>query len=455
LRIAHGKRRMVKRARKAAWALAALLCSVGVVWADLPEPLDAAQFRAHYQALTRDAHRLSGTPEAGRAAAYIEAELRKLPGRFLSQRFVLPQQIVTVCELRAAAGRVPLRPLFANGMQPSVLPKEGFEGRILSVGKGTHDDIRGKSLRDAIVGVAFDTEGAGGVGMVTLFRLGARAVIFVGDLDDRRDDVTRTRTSVSVDLPRFYIPREEAERHGLFGAKRGALHSQVRWEKRFGRNLFLWIEGSQPVIKSKGKPEILILSAPYDTGGLVPHKSPGQAGAANCAALLSTAARLARNRPRRSVLVTFFDGHANFLQGGRKFYAAFRRGMGKKIGDPLTKRKQFVKEERQYLTGMVAFLVAGGLAKADDDPRRARALLLLRDESKYRYDDYQERLSDARLLGKEFKDELRASAWQASAYEKLAKRLQSELDGLPRQAMSGHGSLTPKDRVLVDRTFSE
>lgn len=216
----------------------------------------------------------------------------------------------------------------------------------------------GKDLTGRIV----VTDWSSMVPMTDLFRLNARAVIFVrGD----RDSLTAPtpslpipgqalRTWVSADLPRFYVAENDARPFGLLTGVRATLVSDVQWRKLQGRNIFLWIEGTKPVFPvSKEKEEFIILSAHYDSAGLVPCNSPDQESAADCAALLETARYLSANPPRRSVLIAFFDNHANFLQGAREFYIALRKSIleGLKERDSLSVRRQFVQQERAQLAG--------------------------------------------------------------------------------------------------------
>ena len=265
--------------------------------------LDAKAFRAHCQALTRDPHRLTGTPEGRRAGDYIEKQLRAIaadaartrngsagvlpankegrrdagpstpasdpakaeeapspplpapaakPAEVYVLQFDTPQQIVHVCELRLASGTVPLEPLAANGMQPSVTPRQGILAKIVYVGKGTRAELTGKDIQDSIIVADIDSERV----IQEVFRLGAKAIIFLGDgtearqgseydRPDSKEDYKRSR--VSVDLPRFYLARSVAQSHGLLAGGQGTLVSQVRWEKVHGRDLFLWIRGTDPM----------------------------------------------------------------------------------------------------------------------------------------------------------------------------------------------------------------
>ena len=114
------------------------------------------------------------------------------------------------------------------------------------------------------------------------FRGGAAAIVLVGTPAQTRAQFEDLVTHISVDLPRFYISSKLAREHGLERAKRGTLTSRLRWEKREGRNLFLWVPGTDPRFE-RDRDECLILSCHYDTRGFVPTNAPDEEGAANCA----------------------------------------------------------------------------------------------------------------------------------------------------------------------------
>lgn len=355
--------------------------------------IDPSRFAGHLRELSATPHRLAGTPEGARAGDYIETQLRSLPGQFFSQRFWFPQEIVETCELRTASATLPLLPLAANAMQPSVTSSNGLRSRLVYVGKATDAEIAGKNLRGAIAVADFDSSGA----VPQVFRHGAKAMILLGEDGDDRFDAFDKRAFVNADLPRFYVSRKEAVAAGVDrdSEQAATLVSCVSWHKRGGRNLYLWIPGTKPTFKA-GKEEFLILSAHYDTHGIVPRNSPSPEAAANCAVLLEVARGLAANPPRRSVLIAFFDNHANFLEGGRQFYAAYRRSIADRIDDPLPVRQRFVAEERAYLGELLSFFARTDPFAADHS-HRDRALQVLRAESKHRYDSYQERLIDLRI----------------------------------------------------------
>jgi len=406
----------------------ALTFWIGALWAAAaaaaPQELDAARFAAHLKALTADGHRLSGTPEGVRAGDYIEAQLSAMKGRALSQRFSFPQQIIERAELRLGAGVVvPLEPLAANGVQLCVTPPEGLRGPVYYVGKAGDAELAGLRLDGAIAVVDLDARNA----VAALFRLGVRAIIFVGVDPIDRSDARAKRSYVSFDAPRFYLFREAAAKAGLLqaparGAAEATLISRARWEKRAGRNLFLWIPGTAPRFPKSSQDEYVILSAWYDSVGLVPGNSPCEEPAANCAALLETARLLSENPPRRSVLVAFFDNHNNYLDGGRRFFAALRRSIPEGLPDPLPVRLRFVAEERAYLGTLSEYLGQTDLFETPGSKLKDEVFFRLGQETRFQYDDRLQRLADMRLK----RDRLKAEKKDVSALEAEIERVQGD-----------------------------
>lgn len=227
------------------------------------------------------------------------------------------------------------------------------------------------------------------------FELGAKAVVFVrwdGDIANRSG---QGHSGVSANMPRFYLSEADALATKLLTRQTCTVVSRVRWEKRTGRNLFLLIEGSRPVFHFDND-EFVVLSAHYDTDGVVPRNALGYEPAANCAALLETARMLAGKPGRRSVLIAFFDNHANFMQGGRRFYAALRRGIPERIDDPLPVRRQDLVDE-QTMINEYADVLAGGNIITGAHPLRKKTLIRLGEYAKSRYNTYMKQLSDVRI----------------------------------------------------------
>ncbi len=507
--------------------------------------LDPERFRAHVAALTREDHRLAGTPEGGRAAAYIESQLRQMPGEVLTQSIRFPQEIVARCELRAGSGSLALQPLAANGLQPCITPPEGLRAPLVYIGAArlSVSDIRDagalRSRLAAAEGAAapsparrlwerlppelrqpaapdatadggdatfrrrlasamdrlvlgdagfFDAQAFAGVSlrpetrtlveqreggltavqtrrlnrllledafpdMITrgadgkrmdgciavddlgrldafgdAFRLGASAIIFIGQARDNfgAPPWSAGRLPFSADLPRFLVTEEQALASDLLGEEQAELHSRVTWEPCAGTNVFLWIPGRAPSFGPNAG-EYVILSAPFDSGGIAPRRCPDRERAANCAALIETARMLAAQPPARSVLVAFFDNHANFLQGGREFYGALRRAIGQRADYSFEDWETSIRDERDALVGIHALygrddLIGGQAGRTTD------ALQRLADEARTRYNAVMTELQDARVAHRKL-----AAAAASAGRDGRERELQARIEQLGRE----------------------
>ncbi|MEI8312362.1 MAG: hypothetical protein WCH98_16535, partial [Verrucomicrobiota bacterium] len=162
---------------------------------------------------------------------------------------------------------------------------------------------------------------------------------------------------------------------------------------REGRNIFFWMPGSEPRFGTQD--EFVIVSAPYDTAGLVPENSPSPDRAGNVALLLRLARETAATPGRRNVLFAFFDNHANFEEGARQFYAALRRKNPAGIIDPLPVRQGYVRGERDHLAALIGELAHKDIL-ARTNPIAAGIRSTLRASAKTRYDEFQERIGALR-----------------------------------------------------------
>jgi len=326
----------------AAWAVALL----GAGYA-----LGAAnQFVLDCEALTRAPHRLSGTDECKAAAEHLEKRLREIGAdHVLVQEFPTVQTQVKRCviEIRRSASdplvRRRLLPVRPNGIVPPVSPPEGITGRLLHAGSGELSDLRGRSPRGEIVVLDYNS----GRGWLRAFRLGARAVVFVPNGPSRA--LHSHYVTANANLPRFYY---DGSREDLPDGALATIHSEVVWEAATGRNVVAFFGGTRPRFQQKQE-ELIVVAANLDTFGEVPRRSPGARGAANCAGLLKLAEHLKSNRPRRHVLLAFFDAQARGHAGCCAFHRALETHSS---ALSLEKRQEHLENEQRFLGAMNALL---------------------------------------------------------------------------------------------------
>ena len=298
-------------------------------------------FRADCLALAADAHRLTGSPEYRRAADYVEQRLRASGmDEVIVEEFPAIRAVVKRCDMTLEnSRRLGLLPMRANGLMLPVTPAEGITGPIQYAGMGRLEDY-GRPPAGAIVVLDYNA----GAAWMDAFRMGAKAVVFV------RNGPTTSPPAHSIEnhanFPRFYYPGPASD---LPDGAPATLHSEIVWESAAGRNVFGFLKGTEPTFDME-KEECLILAANLDSFGEVPERSPGARGAANAAALIQLAEYLKAHRPRRHVLLAFFDGQAQGHAGSRAFYLALEP-TDNEAG--LLKREASWSEETKFLGALV------------------------------------------------------------------------------------------------------
>jgi len=408
-----------------------------LAWAQSPLLVAEEAFRADTAALLQAPHRLAGTEAGWKAGDYLLNQLKGLRGEVFVQRFWFPQEITGDCRLSFGGKELGLSPLRANGLQPS--NASGVRGRLVVAGEGT--EFSGKDLAAAIAVVDLASEGAAR----RAFAAGAQAVIFVGQPNPNRRWAADKATYVSADLPRFYVSRESAQAAGLLAADgmEAQLDADVRWAEQGGRNIFFWVPGTDP--RFGKREEFVIVSAPYDTAGLVPENSPSPDRAGNVAALLQLVRETAAAPARRSVLFAFFDNHANFDEGARQFYTALRRANPAGITDPLPVRAEYVQGERDYLGTFIKELDYQDIL-ARSTPIADGVRSTLRASSKTRYDECQERIGELRAKARR----LRLDGLPTNELDREIESLSAQRSGWQalREAVRDRREIDPKHAEL-------
>lgn len=269
--------------------------------------------------LTQHPHRLSGTREAGEAASYISNQLSKIG---IEEIFYLDMPVWQThsarCELSVAGATIPLKPLRPNITVAPVTPPEGLSGPLIYVGKGMAADYGTRAAQGAIVVLDYDSYD----NWRRAFALGAKAVVFVGEGSEA--PVQPKHSGVPTNLVRLYASASDLEKLDLRrDYPEATVHSRVTWQRSEGRNIVARIRGTDPGFSpERSEPEALVLSAAYDSFGVVPERSAGARSAANVAALLEAAQQIEQNPPRRDVVLMFLDNQARYHQGAREVYDA-------------------------------------------------------------------------------------------------------------------------------------
>ena len=303
-------------------------------------------FKTDCEVLTKGSHRLSGTAEYQAAAAHVVSRLKAIGADdVIEQPFAMTQTRTIKATMNVGEAKIPLHPMRPNGIIPPVTPEAGVSGKIVHIGKGRAEDFNRVPVEGTIVVLDYDS----GQGWLRALRLGALAVVFTKE--GSCSAISAHYTDANVNLLRFFYdgPASQLPAEGT----KVTLASKVVWEPAVGKNIFAFFKGTNPTFSQKQE-EVLVLAANLDTFGEVPTLTPGARSAANCAALLRIAEAIAQNRPRRHVLIAFFDNEARGHQGSGVFYRAlednFQDCRLEARKKSLTNEEHFIKEMNELLT---------------------------------------------------------------------------------------------------------
>jgi len=284
----------------------------------------------------RDTEHIEDGPGSLAASKYVQERLTAIRDRLpqdqqdqlliLTQEFDVVQPTTTECRLEIGGKDYPLYAARPNAIVARVTPSQGLSGVLIYAGRGELEDYGRRAPEDAIVVLDYDGD------WQTAFAFGAKAVVILGDAN--ANEPQKYSVDVPANLPVFFTPA---------GSGVDALATQAdpptatvfaacQWKKLRGRNVVAVLQGTDPQMgKAATEDQAIVLAAPLDSMSEVPLLSPGARDAANTAALLQLADYLTGNRPRRDVVLCFFDGQFTNHTGARAFYTAIRRPMSEDI----------------------------------------------------------------------------------------------------------------------------
>ncbi|MEM1447058.1 MAG: hypothetical protein AAGF84_13450, partial [Planctomycetota bacterium] len=295
--------------------LVGLLAGLGISLPTMASPAVATDI----ERLTQESHRLVGSASGESALSYIEQRLRLADvTSSLEQSF----PVLSLDDDRSSFS-VSLSgdaSYLLERIQPNVVVPvtvgEPIRAPLVYIGRGELSEIGNRSLRGSIVALEYDC----GTNWERAFARGARAVLFLGSGDETAGPAKHA--PVPLNLPRFYVNPLNAAAFRQDHAE-ATIESQPTPTSNIAdrihadaTNLVALIPGTDP------GGEAIVVTAPYDTFGVVPTRSPGSRGAANVSGLLSLAETLNASPPKRDVWLLFEDAGAHRHRGARVFYDA-------------------------------------------------------------------------------------------------------------------------------------
>ncbi len=300
-----------------AWAWAVLFC-LTAYGAPQNARLDPARVEQTVRELAALGCRITGTPGCDAAARMIERRFRAYGLKDVQvEEFEVTIPVNHGCSLQVG-GEPPLTiyPLWPNLVRTCSVPREGVTAPLIDGGRGRLGHFNGKPVAGSLVLMDFNV----GSDWFNAPLLGARAVLFIEPKTTLRGEVESKFLSLPADIPRFWVPRKAALRlrQRLAAGEKlvATLKADVRWEKRKGRNILGWVDGTDPELNQ----QYIVISAYYDSISAVPDLAPGAENACGIATLLEIARCFAANPPRRTTLFLATAGHFQCLAGVKHFF---------------------------------------------------------------------------------------------------------------------------------------
>lgn len=317
------------------------------------------EFLDDLNAIARAPSRVIGSPGYDGAADYLRSEIAKLPGVELREQAFTVMMPVTRSASLAAGGRtIAVYPFWPAGVRLNATPAGGIRGKLVYLGRGGLNELRPASVRRQIAVIEAGTRER----WTRAGEFGAAAVLVLGDEHTTNADLRSQDVVNPVDLPRFYVRPDDAaivrelSRHG--NTAPAVLSAQVNWEPRRAVNLYALVgAGTRPNGWSDPTaPRALVLSAPYESSGLVPDLAPGAGQAVQAAAGLALLRDLARRPVNRPVLVAFTGADSVQMKATRNMLMALAQPPASWRGelDELGRRQKAVERELAAASSAVA-----------------------------------------------------------------------------------------------------
>lgn len=334
-------------------------------------------YQSLFTEFTRHDHRLPGSENFKESAAALENVLTGAGLEVHRETFSTLVPDTKECVFTVDGQAVsPVYPLGPNSLALSTTGGETLTGPLVWLGDGSPESWNGKQVDGSIALLEL-----GSRHMQDVFAQGARAVVFVGNDAASQWSVRHHFSEHLFSVPRYYLPRDAADRLGLLtnGPPREAsLKATVVWKDVVTENLWVELPGEKGATFSLDAEEAVVLSATLDTFGAVPEYTPQTRWAANAALLAETLVDLSKKPRKRSVFGVFLGSHFSAEEGARYFYYGVDKAEeGGWNTFPLDFREQMYRDELQLIEARARLLRQPDFLTSDD-PERFRVTKLLR-----------------------------------------------------------------------------
>ncbi len=353
--------------------------------------IDPSSLHRTIETLSSFDSRTTGSPGYKKAADYVEQRLQELGLTTDSHYYELPVRRSRGATLSFSGKTHSLKPFIYNAITPEATDGV-ISGPLYYVGKGDLQSLDGKSIKDSIILMDFDS----GRNWQMLAALGARALIYLESENSAGNIFFTEKHELSpLQFPCFWISQENAKIiFGSFSSGNAPLVDQVElqsssvWENFLARNIYTLIPGTDPQLKQ----ELVILEAFFDNNEFVAGDSPGADAATSIATLLEIAKTLSQNPQGRSVMLLATSGNSQTLAGMRDTIWSMN-ARSKELRSYKRRLQQIIKENRTNLE----LLKQLHFPLAEDKERDALLGEAISQNLKYRVDQISRHLMQLRL----------------------------------------------------------
>jgi len=270
--------------------------------------------------------RVAGYPGAEESARYIQKSFRDIGLDDITVHeydISIPVDKGGILELVDSGEQMPLYGLWPNLVRTSTLPEGGLSGKMIDAGDGDYAYLDGKDMEGTVVLMDFNS----GDAWLNSAYLGTIGIVFIEPDSTVYLEGEKKFLTLPLDVPRFWVSKEDGERLRRRIAASGTGHVDVHmeyrmdWERRPAWNIFGVIPGYDPLMKE----DVVVLEAYYDAMSVVPALSPGAEQASGITALIELARYFRQHPPARTVVFLATSAHHLGLRGIDDFIQRYMR----------------------------------------------------------------------------------------------------------------------------------
>ena len=221
-------------------------------------------------------------------------------------------------QIRLADGiSYPLMPMHPSLMRPGNFKEPEFDASLVYLGRGRVEDLtraHGVQLDGGVAVMEFDC----GDRWMDVLRFGIRGFIFLPAKTYAHSDAVEKVHNSEVSVPRFLASEAAAAAlRERFAAAQSTPATVIadpsRWRMQAMGSPWVLIPGSDP----DAARNVLLLTAPIDSSGVVPEMAFGGDSAGNLMMLLNLLEKWRRQPPRCSVMLVAINAHTQGYLGER------------------------------------------------------------------------------------------------------------------------------------------